>query len=228
LAKTPSFLWQKNPIFVVMEIVKAEFIISNTDITKCPKPDMPEVAFIGRSNVGKSSLINMLANKKSMAKTSSTPGKTQLINHFLINKNMYWVDLPGYGYAKVSQSQRGTWTKMIWNYVEKRENLRTLFVLIDSRHEPQKKDIEIINKLGEKQIPFALIFTKADKETQKEVSKNVSIFKNEMKKFWEVLPPVFVTSAEKRLGRKNVLDYIELISFSSEEEVEEQVISVEA
>ena len=228
MAKTPSFLWQKNPIFVVMEIVKAEFIISNTDITKCPKPDMPEVAFIGRSNVGKSSLINMLANKKSMAKTSSTPGKTQLINHFLINKNMYWVDLPGYGYAKVSQSQRGTWTKMIWNYVEKRENLRTLFVLIDSRHEPQKKDIEIINKLGEKQIPFALIFTKADKETQKEVSKNVSIFKNEMKKFWEVLPPVFVTSAEKRLGRKNVLDYIELISFSSEEEVEEQVISVEA
>ena len=189
-----------------MEIVKAEFIISNTDITKCPKPDMPEVAFIGRSNVGKSSLINMLANKKSMAKTSSTPGKTQLINHFLINKNMYWVDLPGYGYAKVSQSQRGTWTKMIWNYVEKRENLRTLFVLIDSRHEPQK----------------------ADKETQKEVSKNVSIFKNEMKKFWEVLPPVFVTSAEKRLGRKNVLDYIELISFSNEEEVEEQVISVES
>lgn len=227
MAKTPSSLWQKNPIFVVMEIVKAEFIISNTDITKCPKPDMPEVAFIGRSNVGKSSLINMLANKKSMAKTSSTPGKTQLINHFLINKNMYWVDLPGYGYAKVSQSQRGTWTKMIWNYVEKRENLRTLFVLIDSRHEPQKKDIEIINKLGEKQIPFALIFTKADKETQKEVSKNVSIFKNEMKKFWEVLPPVFVTSAEKRLGRKNVLDYIELISFSNEEEVEEQVISIE-
>ena len=191
-----------------MEIVKAEFIISNTDITKCPKPDMPEVAFIGRSNVGKSSLINMLANKKSMAKTSSTPGKTQLINHFLINKNMYWVDLPGYGYAKVSQSQRGTWTKMIWNYVEQRKNLMTLFVLVDSRHTPQQMDLAFVNKLGEKGIPFTIIFTKADKESQKDVANHVSLFKKAMLKTWEHLPPIFVSSSEKRLGRKEILTYI--------------------
>lgn len=191
-----------------MEVKSTEFIISNTDVSKCPKPDKPEVAFIGRSNVGKSSLINMLSHKTDLAKVSSTPGKTQLINHFLINKDMYWVDLPGYGFAKVSQSKRGEWTKMIWNYTESRENLLTLFVLIDSRHTPQQKDLEFINKLGEKGVPFSILFTKADKETQKEVSANVNLFKKALLNYWEELPPIFVTSAVKRLGRKQVLDYI--------------------
>jgi GTP-binding protein len=191
-----------------MEVKSTEFIISNTDLAKCPKPDKPEVAFIGRSNVGKSSLINMLSNKKDLAKISSTPGKTQLINHFLINKKMYWVDLPGYGFAKVSQSKRGDWTKMIWNYVEKRENLLTLFVLIDSRHTPQQKDLEFVNKLGEKGVPFSLIFTKADKESQKDVSANVGLFKKALLKNWEELPSIFITSAVKRLGRKTVLSFI--------------------
>jgi GTP-binding protein len=150
-----------------MDVKFSEFLISNTDIAKCPKADKPEVAFIGRSNVGKSSLINMLSNRTDLAKISSTPGKTQLINHFLINKEMYWVDLPGYGFAKVAQTKRAEWTKMIWNYVENRENLLTLFVLVDSRHAPQQKDIDFINKLGEKGVPFSLIFTKADKESQK-------------------------------------------------------------
>lgn len=191
-----------------MEVKSTEFIISNTDVSKCPKPDKPEVAFIGRSNVGKSSLINMLSHKTDLAKVSSTPGKTQLINHFLINKDMYWVDLPGYGFAKVSQSKRGEWTKMIWNYTESRENLLTLFVLIDSRHTPQQKDLEFINKLGEKGVPFSILFTKADKETQKEVNANVNLFKKALLNYWEELPPIFVTSAVKRLGRKQVLDYI--------------------
>ena len=191
-----------------MEVKFTEFLISNTDIAKCPKADKPEVAFIGRSNVGKSSLINMLSNKTDLAKISSTPGKTQLINHFLINKDMYWVDLPGYGFAKVAQTKRGEWTKMIWNYVENRENLMTLFVLVDSRHVPQQKDIDFINKLGEKGVPFSLIFTKADKETQKEVSTNVNLFKQNLLKYWEELPPIFVTSSIKRLGRRQVLEYI--------------------
>jgi len=195
--------------FVGMDVKFAEFIISNTDVTKCPKPDKPEVAFIGRSNVGKSSLINMLSLKKDLAKISSTPGKTQLINHFLINKDMYWVDLPGYGFAKVSQSKRADWTKMIWNYVETRSNLLTLFVLIDSRHTPQQKDIEFVNKLGEKGVPFSIIFTKADKETQKDVSANVSQFKRALLSYWDELPVIFVTSSVKRLGRKQILDFIE-------------------
>lgn len=195
-----------------MEVKFTEFLISNTDIAKCPKADKPEVAFIGRSNVGKSSLINMLSNKTDLAKISSTPGKTQLINHFLINKEMYWVDLPGYGFAKVAQSKRADWTKMIWNYVENRENLMTLFVLVDSRHSPQQKDIEFINRLGEKGVPFSLIFTKADKETQKEVSANVNLFKQALLRYWEELPPIFVTSAVKRLGRKQVLDYMDQLN----------------
>ncbi|MFZ4751790.1 MAG: ribosome biogenesis GTP-binding protein YihA/YsxC [Chitinophagaceae bacterium] len=194
-----------------MEVKHAEYLISNEDIAKCPTPDKPEIAFIGRSNVGKSSLINMLSNKKELAKVSSTPGKTQLINHFLINKDMYWVDLPGYGFAKVSQQKRHAWTKMIWNYVEKRENLLTLFVLIDGRHTPQKPDLDFINKLGQKGVPFTLLFTKADKETQKEVSKNVQLFKQTLLNQWESLPPIFVTSAVKRLGRKEVLNYIEML-----------------
>jgi GTP-binding protein len=195
--------------FVRMDVKFAEFIISNTDVTKCPKPDKPEVAFIGRSNVGKSSLINMLSLKKDLAKISSTPGKTQLINHFLINKDMYWVDLPGYGFAKVSQSKRADWTKMIWNYVETRSNLLTLFILIDSRHAPQQKDIEFVNKLGEKGVPFSIIFTKADKESQKDVSANVNQFKRALLSYWDELPNIFVTSSVKRLGRKQILDFIE-------------------
>ena len=195
--------------FVRMDVKFAEFIISNTDVTKCPKPDKPEVAFIGRSNVGKSSLINMLSLKKDLAKISSTPGKTQLINHFLINKDMYWVDLPGYGFAKVSQSKRADWTKMIWNYVETRSNLLTLFILLDSRHAPQQKDIEFVNKLGEKGVPFSIIFTKADKESQKDVSANVNQFKRALLSYWDELPNIFVTSSVKRLGRKQILDFIE-------------------
>ncbi|MBL7765957.1 MAG: YihA family ribosome biogenesis GTP-binding protein [Chitinophagaceae bacterium] len=192
-----------------MEIKQTEYLISSPGIANCPKPDKPEVAFLGRSNVGKSSLINMLTNKKELAKVSATPGKTQLINHFLINKTMYWVDLPGYGFAKVSQARRMEWTKMIWNYVEKRENLLTLFILIDSRHTPQKIDIDFVNKLGEKGIPFSIIFTKADKETQKEVSLHVSQFKKALLAYWEELPPIFVSSAVKKLGRKEILTYIE-------------------
>ncbi|MBL7773125.1 MAG: YihA family ribosome biogenesis GTP-binding protein [Chitinophagaceae bacterium] len=192
-----------------MEIYSAEFVISNTDVSKCPKPSLPEVAFIGRSNVGKSSLINMLANKKDLAKTSSTPGKTQLINHFILNKNMYWVDLPGYGFAKVSQNQRRQWTKMIWNYIEQRENLMTLFVLIDSRHNPQAIDLEFINSLGEKGIPFTILFTKTDKSTQKEVSANIDEYKHQLLERWETLPPMFGTSAIKRNGRKEILKFMD-------------------
>jgi GTP-binding protein len=195
-----------------MDVKFSEFLISNTDIAKCPKADKPEVAFIGRSNVGKSSLINMLSNRTDLAKISSTPGKTQLINHFLINKEMYWVDLPGYGFAKVAQTKRAEWTKMIWNYVENRENLLTLFVLVDSRHAPQQKDIDFINKLGEKGVPFSLIFTKADKESQKDVSAHVNQFKQALLRYWEALPPIFVTSAVKRLGRKQVLDYMAVLN----------------
>lgn len=197
-----------------MEILHTEYLISSPDITHCPKGILPEVAFIGRSNVGKSSLINMLSNKKELAKVSSSPGKTQMINHFLINKNMFWVDLPGYGFAKVSQSKRMAWAKMIWTYVEERENLQTLFVLIDSRHTPQKMDIEFVNKLGAKAIPFTIVFTKADKESQKEVSEHVSQFKNALLKTWSELPPIFVTSAVKRLARKEMLAYIEKLRAS--------------
>ncbi len=192
-----------------MEVKSTEYLISSPDVGSCPKGTLPEVAFIGRSNVGKSSLINMLTNKKELAKVSSSPGKTQMINHFLINKNMFWVDLPGYGFAKVSQVKRGTWTKMIWNYVEKRENLQTLFVLIDSRHIPQRMDIDFVNKLGQKAIPFTLVFTKADKESQKEVSEHVSMFKKELLKTWDELPTIFISSAVKRLARKEILEFIE-------------------
>ncbi len=204
-----------------MEVKSTEFIISNTDVSKSPKAILPEIAFIGRSNVGKSSLINMLANKQNLAKTSSTPGKTQLINHFLINKNMYWVDLPGYGFAKVSQTKRGDWTKMIWNYVEKRSNLCNLFVLIDSRHSPQAKDIDFINKLGAKGVPFTIIFTKADKDSQKVVSANISLFKNALMKTWDEMPVAFVTSAVKRSGRKEILDFIEMLRSEYKQEPEE-------
>lgn len=192
-----------------MIIKTAEYLISNVEWDKCPTPNLPEYAFIGRSNVGKSSLINMLANNEKLAKTSGTPGKTQLINHFLINKDWYLVDLPGYGFAKVSQSQRRSWEKMIENYLRKRQNLVNVFVLIDSRHTPQQLDLDFVNQLGEWQIPFNLVFTKADKSTQAETSKNVKAFLNKLREHWEFLPANFVTSTVKKMGRDKILAFID-------------------
>jgi len=174
-----------------------------------PNPDKPEYAFIGRSNVGKSSLINMLCDNHKLAKTSGTPGKTQLLNHFVVNQEWYLVDLPGYGFAKVSISSRNRWQQMIENYLRKRENLVNVFLLIDARHEPQKIDLEFVNQLGKWEIPFSLVFTKSDKETQKVVSENVRSFLNRMKETWEFLPRHFVTSATKKLGRNKILDFID-------------------
>jgi len=199
-----------------MNIVKASYLISSPDIGKCPKADRPEFAFIGRSNVGKSSLINLLVNHHNLAKTSGTPGKTQLINHFEVkavmknDKLMEWylVDLPGYGFAKVSQSQRKNWEKMIRDYIRKRETLVNVFVLIDSRHEPQQLDIDFVNQLGEWGIPFSIVFTKADKETQKVVAGHVQAFLDALSEHWEELPPHFVTSAVKKSGRDKLLAYI--------------------
>src|SRR5689334_20683795 len=195
-----------------MEIIDASYLISSPSYDKCPPATKPEYAFIGRSNVGKSSLINMITQKKELAKVSSAPGKTQLINHFTITssdkKEWYLVDLPGYGYAKRSMSQRKTWEKMIQDYIRKRENLITLFVLIDSRHEPQELDLKFVNKLGEWKVSFALVFTKADKTTQKITAHNVQLFQQEMSKTWSELPPHFVTSAIKRTGFKQLLRFI--------------------
>jgi len=191
-----------------MEIHTATYLISSPKVENCPKPDMPEYAFIGRSNVGKSSLINMLTGQSKLAKTSNTPGKTQLINHFLINKSFYIVDLPGYGFAKVSQNTRATWEKMISNYLQQRPNLVTVFVLIDSRHEPQKLDLAFLRKLGEWGVPFNVIFTKADKSTQRDAARNAKMFIEAMKKEWEFIPRSFMTSAVKFLGRKDILAYI--------------------
>ncbi|MGX5820806.1 ribosome biogenesis GTP-binding protein YihA/YsxC [Chitinophaga lutea] len=192
-----------------MVIKTAEYLISNVDWEKCPTPDKPEYAFIGRSNVGKSSVINMLANNEKLAKTSGTPGKTQLINHFLINKEWYLVDLPGYGFAKVSQSQRKSWERMIEDYLRKRPNLSNVFVLIDSRHTPQKLDIDFISKLGEWNVPFQIIFTKADKNSQLETSRNVKAFLNKLRETWQFLPASYVTSAVKKTGRDQILAFIE-------------------
>lgn len=192
-----------------MEITAAEFIISNTQVSKCPLPDKPEFAFIGRSNVGKSSLINMLTDRKNLAKTSSTPGKTQTINHFLINKKWYLVDLPGYGYATVSKTTKEGWSRMIESYFKERENVSCTFILIDSRLEPQKKDIDFINWLGGLGIPIALVLTKIDKIKQSELAKSKKNFENRLLKDWEELPPVFITSAEKKTGRDHLLDFIE-------------------
>ncbi|MDF2437225.1 MAG: GTP-binding protein [Bacteroidota bacterium] len=191
-----------------MEIRSANFVISNTDIAKCPAPKLPEYAFIGRSNVGKSSLINMLVERRDMAKTSGKPGKTQLINHFLINENWYLVDLPGYGYAQVSKDKREQWEKFIRKYILERENLMCLFVLVDSRLSPQRVDLEFMDWLGENNIPFVMVFTKMDKLSKLKTATNIRNYKEEMGKSWDELPPCFYTSAEMKEGRKELLDFI--------------------
>jgi GTP-binding protein len=191
-----------------MIIKSAEFICSNTQISKLPPAVLPEYAFIGRSNVGKSSLINMLAGKKGLAKTSQTPGKTQLINHFLINENWYIVDLPGYGYARASKSKKADWSKFIHTYLDKRESLQCVMVLIDSRLEPQKIDLEFCNWLGEKGLSFVLIFTKADKQSVVKTDQHVALFKKILLASFDEFPPYFITSAENRLGRDEVLNFI--------------------
>jgi len=192
-----------------MEITSAEYLTSGTEVAKCPPANLPEFAFIGRSNVGKSSLINMLVAKERLAKTSSNPGKTQTINHFKINSQIYLVDLPGYGFARVSQDMRKKWTKFIWEYLSERENLMSVFVLIDSRIAPQKNDLSFINRLGQKSIPFTVCFTKADKVSKKEANKNIDDFKKAMLADWEELPEMFVTSAEEKTGREKILDFME-------------------
>ena len=191
-----------------MKIKSAEFIISNSEVSKCPTQPFPEYAFIGRSNVGKSSLINMLTGRKSLAKTSGRPGKTQLINHFLINKNWFLVDLPGYGYARVSKSSKKTFQKFITNYFEQRKQLVSAFVLIDIRHKPQPVDLEFMQYLGEHEIPFSIIFTKADKLKPKAIERHVKEYCNNLLQFWEELPPHFVTSSSKTIGKDHVLRFI--------------------
>ncbi|MDG1518053.1 MAG: ribosome biogenesis GTP-binding protein YihA/YsxC [Flavobacteriales bacterium] len=195
-----------------MKIKTASFVISEPNWKDCPHPNIPEYAFIGRSNVGKSSLINMLCNNKGLAKTSSTPGKTQLINHFLINEKWYLCDLPGYGYAKVSKKSRAIWQKMIRGYLINRENLMNTFVLIDVRIKPQTIDIEFMQFLGENDIPFSIVFTKSDKIKQKEVATNVKAYQNELYRYWEELPPFLISSSEKALGKREILNYIEKIN----------------
>ncbi|MDR0836387.1 MAG: ribosome biogenesis GTP-binding protein YihA/YsxC [Tannerella sp.] len=195
-----------------MEIKTAEFVISNTDIRKCPEGKMPEYAFIGRSNVGKSSLINMITNHKGLALTSQRPGKTQLINHFIINNEWYLVDLPGYGYAQRGKSGRENIKRIIENYILEREQLINLFVLIDSRHEPQKIDLEFMEWLGENGIPFSIIFTKIDKISKGKLSENIEIYRNKMYETWEELPPMLMSSAETRDGKEEILDAIHKIN----------------
>lgn len=190
-------------------IRKAEFVVSNTDPTKCPKPDRAEIAFIGRSNVGKSSLINMLTGVKELAKTSQKPGKTQLVNHFMINDRWYLVDLPGYGFAKVSKDRKVKWEKMISSYLTTRSNLCGVFVLIDSRLEPQTIDLEFVNWCGEQNVPFVLAFTKADKQSKSQTDKNVKAFLNKMEEIFGEYPDYFVTSAEKQGGKEEVLRFLD-------------------
>ncbi len=183
-------------------------MVSNTKIDLCPEPNMPEYAFIGRSNVGKSSLINMLTDRKKLAKTSATPGKTQLINHFIIDKNWYLVDLPGYGYAKVSKTERNKWEGFIRRYFLERPNLMCAFVLLDSRLAPQKIDIEFMNWLGGKGIPFVMVFTKIDKLSSTQLNKNLQAYRKEMLKYWEFLPQVITTSSESKIGRDSIIELI--------------------
>ena len=191
-----------------MEITNAKFVISNTQLSKCPQDGKPEFAFIGRSNVGKSSLINMLTRNKKLAMTSATPGKTLLINHFLINENWYLVDLPGYGYAQRGKKQQEKITEIIENYILEREQMTSLFVLVDCRHEPQQIDLEFMEWLGENGVPFAIVFTKSDKLSSSKLKINVDKYKSSLYEQWEELPPIFITSSEKGNGRKELLDYI--------------------
>lgn len=195
-----------------MKIKSAEFVVSNSKVEQCPNSSLPEYAFIGRSNVGKSSLINMLTGRKSLAKTSAKPGKTQLINHFLINKNWHLVDLPGYGYAQVSKSTKKVFQKFITAYFEKRTQMVCAFVLIDVRHKPQAIDMEFMQWLGENSIPFCIIFTKTDKLKPKELKRNIENYKAEMLEVWAEMPEYFITSAAKAVGKEDVLDYIENIN----------------
>ena len=201
-----------------MEIKSSEYSISSPSVNLCPKDTKPEYAFIGRSNVGKSSLINMLCNHKGLAKTSATPGKTLLINHFIINKEWYLVDLPGYGFAKRSKTERQKLENMIRGYILQRQQLCNVFVLIDIRHDPQAIDVEFIDWLGESSIPFCIVFTKADKLAPTKVKSAAEAWMKHLEERWEELPPYFITSAEKKLGRDEVLDYIEQINKSLKEE----------
>jgi GTP-binding protein len=197
-----------------MEIKSAEFVISNTDVKKCPEGDKPEYAFIGRSNVGKSSLINMLTNRKSLAMTSQKPGKTQLINHFIINGNWYLVDLPGYGYAQRSKENRERLRRIIEDYILEREQLANLFVLLDCRHEPKTIDLEFMEWLGESDIPFSIVFTKTDKLKHAHLQENLKAYQDKLLETWEELPPIFLSSSEKREGRDEILRYIEKVNAS--------------
>ncbi len=195
-----------------MKIKKAEFVVSNSDISKLPGDPIPEYAFIGRSNVGKSSLINMLTNHKKLAKTSSTPGKTQLINHFKINDNWFLVDLPGYGYAKTSKSKRKEFKKLITDYLKSRPNLVNVFVLVDGRLDPQKIDLDFMEWLGQNRIPFSIVFTKLDKLSSNEIAKNIKKYQKKMLERWESMPKTFKTSAVTKTGQKEILDYIEQLN----------------
>jgi len=192
-----------------MKIKSAEFVISNQDVSKCPKKNLPEYAFIGRSNVGKSSLINMLTDRKSLAKISGRPGKTQLINHFIINQNWYLVDLPGYGYARVSKSSKKIFQKFITTYFEQREQLVSAFVLIDIRHKPQPIDLKFMEWLGEHNLPFSIVFTKADKLKPKAIENHVDAYKTVLLETWEEIPNYFITSSSKNIGKDELLNYIE-------------------
>lgn len=195
-----------------MKIKSAAFVMSNSNVAKCPKNNIPEYAFIGRSNVGKSSLINMLTARKSLAKTSGRPGKTQLINHFIINENWYLVDLPGYGYARVSKTAKKTFQKFITQYFSQREQLVTGFVLVDIRHKPQTIDLEFMQWLGENQIPFSIIFTKADKLKPKAIENHVADYKKILLEFWEEMPNYFITSSSNGMGKETVLEYIDSLN----------------
>jgi len=191
------------------DILKAEFLVSSPDLATCPPGKFPEYAFIGRSNVGKSSLINMLTGKKGLAKISQTPGKTRLINHFVVNDNWYLVDLPGYGYAKISQKERASWKKMIYSYLTRRETLVCTFILIDARHEPQKIDIDFMGWMAENQIPFVLVYTKTDKLSKRKLEESLDTYKEHLAQAWEEMPQLFITSAKTDLGKLELIKFIE-------------------
>jgi GTP-binding protein len=192
-----------------MNIQEAQFVLSSPEVGKCPEPLLPEYAFIGRSNVGKSSLINMITGRKELAKTSGKPGKTQLINHFIINKKWYLVDLPGYGYAKISWTERVKWQQMIRDYILKRSNLMSVFMLVDIRLEPQASDLQFIDWLGGNRIPFSIVFTKSDKLSKQQIVRSVEAYKRKLRETWEEVPHIFITSADNKSGREDILEYIE-------------------